>query len=207
VQAQAARSRDIGFLAEAEMHARSGRQSPRDALATDATYAFARIFAAADVASFMRPEAIPQLQAFLRDADSGVRYWGAMGALMRGSTGVEALRAELSTALDDASPSVRIAAANAFARHGRPADLIRALATLQQCADPTKTSAYAGIAAMNVVEELGEKARPLLGFVRTMPTADPQALARGNDYVHRLKGMVLANFGEAPPPPPARKKR
>lgn len=200
VQANATRIRDIGFLAEAEMHARAGKKSPRDALATDAAYPFARIFAAAEAASLMRPEAVPQLQAFLRDPESGVRYWGAMGALMRGPSAVEALRAELHTALNDASPSVRIAAANAFAKHGRAADLTRALTTLRECADPTKTSAYAGLAAMNVVDELDTKAKPLLDFVRTMPTVDPHALARGNDYVQRLKGMVLARFGEASPP-------
>lgn len=206
VQATAARIRDTGFLAEAEVHARSGRKAPRDALATDAAYPFARVFAAAEVASLLRPEAVPQLQVYLRDPDSGVRYWGAMGALMRGPAAVEAMRAALTAALGDASPSVRIAAANAFAKHGNAADLTRALATLRECANPTKTSAYAGIAAMNVIDELGGKAAPLLAFVRDMPTVDPHALARGNDYVHRLKEHVLLRFGETPPPLPKKGK-
>lgn len=205
VQANAARIRDTGFLPEAEMHARSGRQSPRDALATDAAYPFARVFAAAEVASLMRPEAVPQLQAYLKDGDSGVRYWGAMGAVMRGPAAVNVLRGELTQALGDASPSVRIAAATAFAKHGSAADLGRALETLRACADPTQTSAYAAIAAMNIIDELGQKAEPLLGFVRKMPTEDPQALARGDGYVVRLKNQVLARFGEAPPA--AKKKR
>jgi arylsulfatase A-like enzyme len=204
VQANAARIRDTGFLAEAEVHARSGKKSPRDALASDAAYPFARVFASADVASLLRPEAVPELKAFLRDSDSGVRYWGAMGALMRGPAAVDAMRAELTAALRDASSSVRIAAANALARHGGADDLAGALTTLRECADPTKTSAYAGIAAMNVIDELGSKAAPLLAFVRTMPTVDPQALGRGNDYVQRLKGIVLTRFGE--PPPPGKKK-
>lgn len=198
MRAQAARVRDLGFLAEAELHARSGLRPPRDVLATDAAYDFPRIFAAAEVASLMEPSATPQLRAWLSDPDSGVRYWGAMGARMRGRPGVQALHAELVRALDDASASVRIAAAGALALHGEPADLPRALNTLQACADPTKTSAYAGVAALNVIDELGDKAKPLVPFLRDLPTVDPHTRARGNDYVHRLRAHLLTKFGESP---------
>ena len=50
-RAHAARIRDLGFLPEAEIHARAGRAAPRDALATDAAYPFARVVAAAEVLS------------------------------------------------------------------------------------------------------------------------------------------------------------
>ena len=185
------RVRDTGFLTEAEVNARAGKQAPYDVLAKDAAYPFARVFAAADVATLMRPEAVPQLAQYLKDGDSGVRYWGAMGALMRGSAGVGALRAELRTVLDDAAPSVRIAAAEALVRYGRPEDSAPALAALKVCADPTKTSAFAGIAAMNTIDELGAKAAPLRDFIRTMPTSDPNAVARSNGYVARLQAYVL----------------
>ncbi|MDO8544301.1 MAG: sulfatase-like hydrolase/transferase [Opitutaceae bacterium] len=195
VQANAARIRDTGFLAESEMHARSGDQPPRDALATDAAYPFARVFAAAEVASLLRPDAVPQLQAFLRDADSGVRYWGAMGALMRGGPTVAAMKRELSAALTDSSAGVRIAAAEALAKFGATAELEPALAALRHCADPTKTSAYAGIEALNAIDRIGAKAAPLLDFIRAMPTVDPRATTRGNDYVHRLKTYLTAASG------------
>ena len=204
LQGHASRIRDLGFLTEAEVHARSGRKSPRDALATDAAYPFARVFAAAEVASLMRPDAAPQLKTYLRDADSGVRYWGAMGALMRGKPAVDALHAELNAALSDTAPSVRIAAAEALAKYGNAADLARALATLKDCADPTKSNAYAGIAAMDTIDELGTKAAPLLEFVRTMPTVDPNASKRGNEYVQRLKAHVLAKPASPSTMPAAR---
>jgi uncharacterized sulfatase len=191
-QALAARIRDTGFLTEAEVHARSSAKAPRDALSSDAAYPFKRIFAAADVASMMKPEAVPQLRQFLQDPDSGVRYWGAMGALMRGATAVETLRSELTTALADASPSVRIASAEALAKYGAAADVSLALDALRECADPTRTSAYAGIEAMNTIDELGPKAAPLLAFIKTMPTSDPQAVTRGNGYVERLKTYVIS---------------
>lgn len=205
-RAHAARIRDLGFLPEAELHARAGRAAPRDALATDAAYPFARVAAAAETASGGDPGVLPQLQAYLRDGDSGVRYWGVMGALMRGPAATRTMREGLIAAVHDPSVSVRIAAAHALARHGDPADLSLALDTLRACADPARTSAFAGIAAMNVIDELGERARPLLDFVRGMEVQDPNTPSRNNDYVQRLKGIVLARFGEEPPPT-GRKKR
>lgn len=197
-QAYAARIRDTGFLTEAEVHARSGKRAPGEALADDAAYPFARVFAAAEIASLMKPEAVPQLLSFLSDADSGVRYWGAMGALMRGTAAVDAMNPPLVAALDDRSPSVRIAAAEALARHGRPAEVTRALAALMECADPTRTSAYAGIAAMNAIDELGAKAAPLLAAIKAMPTSDPHAAPRGDGYVARLKTYIISKFEPAP---------
>lgn len=191
LQANAARIRDTGFLAEAEVHARSGDRPPRDALATDDAYPFAQVFAAAETATLLSPDAVPQLKTFLADRDSGVRYWGAMGALMRGAGAVRLMKRELLAALGDSSASVRIATAEALAKFGDATDLQRALATLRECADPTKTSAYAGIAAMDAINNLGAKAAPLANFIRGMPTVDPRAKPRGNDYVHRLKDQVL----------------
>jgi len=205
-RAHAARIRDLGFLPEAEIHARAGQRAPRDVLATDAAYPFARVVAAAETASGMDPGAIPQLQAYLKDGDSGVRYWGVMGALMRGPAATRAMREGLVAALEDTSPSVRIAAAQALARQGDAADLPRVLETLRACADPTRTGAFAGIAALNVIDELGEQARPLVDFVRGMEVRDPHTPARNNDYVQRLQGIVLARFGEEPATP-GRKRR
>jgi uncharacterized sulfatase len=205
-RAHAARIRDLGFLPEAEIHARAGRAAPRDVLGTEAAYPLARVLAAAETASGSDPGAVPQLQAYLKDGDAGVRYWGVMGALMRGPAATRAMREGLVAALEDPAANVRIAAAQALARHGDAADLPRALDTLRACADPTRTSAFAGIAAMNVIDELGERARPLLDFVRAMEVRDPRTPSRNNDYVQRLKGIVLERFGEEPATP-ARKKR
>lgn len=211
-QAYATRVRDTGFLAEAEVHARSGARAPRDVLATDAAYPFARVFAAADVATMLRPEAAPQLRAYLKDGDSGVRYWGAMGALMGGPDAVAALNRELTAALADASPSVRIAAAEALVRHGTAADRPGALAALEKCIDPTKVGAYAATAALNTMDELGSRAEPLKAFLRTMPTEDPNVVARANPYVARLRSYILSKDlppGSAPvgDGEPAAKKR
>jgi uncharacterized sulfatase len=190
-QTQATRIRDTGFLTEAEVHARAGAKPPGDVLAADAAYPFARVFAAAGTATLMRPESVPQLQQYLKDGDSGVRYWGAMGALMLGRDAVGALRRELTAALGDASPSVRIAAAEALVQYGDAADASRGLAALKICADPTQSGAYAATAALNTIDELGAKAAPLRDFIRTMPTKDPLVTARASGYVQRLQAYIV----------------
>jgi uncharacterized sulfatase len=205
-QAYAARIRDTGFLTEAEVHRRSEKRAPRDVLANDAAYPFQRVFAAADVASMLDPTAVPQLKKHLADPDSGVRYWGAMGALFRGPSAVSALKPLLTAALDDESPSVRIAAAEALVKYGNAEDRSRGLATLKFCADPTKTSAYAGILAMNTIDELGEKAASLHDFIRTMPTKDSRAFLRADGYVARLQTYILGK-GQLDSDEVPRKKR
>jgi uncharacterized sulfatase len=199
----AATIRDTGFLTEAQVHERAGGQGPGDALRSDRVYPFKRVFAAAELASSLKPDALPDLKKFLGDTDSGVRYWGATGILMRGQDAVNASRAELAKALNDPSASVRIAAAEALGRFGTDADVEQALATLKAAADPTRTSAYAGIAAMNAINALGAKAAPLAAFIQGMPTRDPRAVERANGYVSRLQETVLVDLGRKPAPDPA----
>lgn len=193
-QELARKIRDTGFLTEAEVHERSGKDAPYTMGHDPKRYDFERIFAAAELASSLKPDAVPELKKYLSDADSGVRYWGAAGLLMRGQAAVESSRTELLAALADSSASVRVAAAEALGRHGDAADLPRALAALQAAADPTRTSAYAAIAAMNALDALGPKAAPLIDFIRTMPTRDPEAPGRANGYLSRLQADFLDRF-------------
>ena len=189
-QSCAARIRDLGFLAEAEVEARCGDESPYDALATDAAYPFQRVYAAADGASLMQPEAVPQLRKYLHDSDSGVRYWGAMGALMRGRPAAHAMQGELRSSLLDPSDSVRIAAAETLVRYGDATDQSAGLAALKECAVAATPSGSVRIAAMNAIDALGTKGWPLVEFVREMPAA-PNSLR--SDYLERLRKHFLDN--------------
>jgi uncharacterized sulfatase len=119
---------------------------------------------------------------------------------MRGAKAVDASRQELGVALKDKSASVRIAAAEALGTFGGPAELGAALTALRHDADPTKTSAYAAIAAMNVIDRLGPKAAPLVEFVKTMPVKDANAVARANEYVGRLRETILQAHGQTAVP-------
>ena len=199
--------RDTGFLTEAETHERSGKDSPYDMGHDPGRYNFERIFTAAELAASLNLAAVPELKQYLADADSGVRYWGAAGLLMRGQTAVNTCKAELLTALADSSPSVRITAAEALGQYGDTTDLQRALATLKAAADPTRTSAYAAIAALNSIDALGPKAASLAGFLQTMPTTDPKAVARANGYAGRLQADLRDRFNASGTNSPKKVKR
>lgn len=180
-------TRDLGFLPEAEMQARAGGRAPRAALSGDEAYPLARLLDAADLATRGAPADLSRLQADLADPDSGLRYWAAMGARLRGTSAVTAMQAELRGVLSDPSASVRIAAADALARFGDDAARARALEVLRDAADPTATSAYAAIAALNAIEALGPRAASIRAAVRSQPDHDPRAPGRADGYVQRLR--------------------
>jgi uncharacterized sulfatase len=178
--------RDVGFLSEAEFHRRAAGTSIYEFGHDPKRYPLEKIMAMADTASLLKPDVLPELKQGLKDSDSGVRYWAAMGLLMRGAGAVEASRAELRAALADESPAVRIIAARALGEHGNSEDLKLALATLQALAPPDKNGAYASILDLNAIAALGPKAAPILDTVGSMPTRDPAAVSRANGYVSRL---------------------
>ncbi|MFM8470216.1 MAG: sulfatase [Limisphaerales bacterium] len=72
-QTLATNIRDVGLLPEGEIHARSAGSAPYTTGHDDAKFPFARVFAAADLASRLAPNALPQLRPSLTDTDSAVR--------------------------------------------------------------------------------------------------------------------------------------
>lgn len=186
VRDQAARTRDIAFLPEGEIHTRAQGSSPYDIARDDAKYPFAKIYAAADVASRLDPSAVPTLEKFITDSDSAIRYWGALGFLMRGKDGVDRGSASLRKALNDTSPFVRIVAAEALAAHGADADLAPALAALRELAPMEKNGVFVTMAALSAIEALGPKAASLHELVRTLKPAGPMPHDRFDSYVPRL---------------------
>ena len=112
---------------------------------------------------------------------------------MRGQAAVDTSKNGLLAALADSSASVRVAAAEALGQYGGADDLQRALATLKEAADPTRTNVYVAIAAMNSLDALGMKAAPLADAIRALPTKDPKAPERANGYIGSLKSRFLSN--------------
>ncbi|MHB1038292.1 MAG: sulfatase-like hydrolase/transferase [Pirellulales bacterium] len=185
--------RDVGFLSESEIHRRSAGTTPYEMGRDAAKYPLENILAMADAASMLRPEATPQLKQGLGDADSAVRYWAAMGLLMRGAAGVDAGRAELRRALADEAPSVRVVAARALGQYGNAEDLALALPALGELASPEKNGAYVSIETLNAVDALGEKAASLKPALAGMSGKDPAAPGRANGYVPRLLERILGD--------------
>jgi hypothetical protein len=60
------------------------------------------------------------------------------------------------------------------------------LAVLKESCNPERHGAYAAVLALNAVGALGPKAHPILGDLKSLPTKDPRAPTRANDYVHRI---------------------
>ena len=153
---------DVGFLPEGEFFTRDPGVSPYDFARKEGVYPFERIFAMAELASMGGDESIDELENGLKDEDSAVRYWAALGLRMREEQGVASARGALRSALQDSSPYVRIAAADALATYGNDQDRRRALELLGAEADPSGEDGFASSAALFVIDGLAEKAAPLL---------------------------------------------
>ncbi len=184
--------RDVTFLPESDMHARSAGGSPHDMARRAGIYPFERVFAAADLASRYEVDAAPQLRAWLTDSDSAVRYWAVMGFHMRGRAAVLGEVARLRRALNDDSPWVRIAAAETLGTHGEPQDLAPALAVLREQADPERQGVFSSMAALSVIEGLGSKAVSLHDFVRALNADTGMPDRRFGGYVSRLVQNITA---------------
>jgi uncharacterized sulfatase len=190
----AAKIRDVGFLPEGELHSRSKGSSPYDMGHDDSKYAFRRIFETAERASLLRPEDVPALRKAFADSDSAVRYWAALGMLMRGKRGVEAARAELLAALGDRSPYVRIAAAEALGRYGSETDVKKALAALVELGPVDKNGVFVATAALNALDELGGRAASVAEAIKKFPDMGDMPNARYAPDVPKLLQHLRARF-------------
>lgn len=184
--------KDVGLLPEGEMHARATNSTPYEMGHNTKQYPVERVLAAADLATSMQPNMTAKLEAAIKDRDAGVRYWGVMGVLIRGKEEAEKCQAALKTAMADASPHVRIAAAEALGKYGSAGDLSAALSLLIDFADSVKHNSYIALHALNAIDALGKKAAPFKDRIAALPTVDPKSPARVNreyttNLVNRLK--------------------
>ncbi|MDP6913651.1 MAG: sulfatase-like hydrolase/transferase [Verrucomicrobiota bacterium] len=189
----AAEVRDVGFLPEAEIHSRAGNDSPYEMGHDDSRYDFNAIFQAANIATRKGKKATEQLPGLIKNDDSAVRYWAAMGYLIRGKNGVRKGRESLVAALEDKSPSVRIIAAEALGRYGRNIEAKRATKVLMQYADPAKNGICLSMYALNALDVIGEHVNPHREAIGKMARIDPKANSRMRNYANRLIGRILSD--------------
>ena len=193
-QDHAVKIRDLGFLPEGEIYSRSGGAAPYGMGHDDSRYPLAKIMAAAEHASSLKPDAIDDLTQALGDNDSAVRYWGAMGLLMRGETGVRPARDLLHKALKDDSPYVQVPAAEALARFGEKEDLPAALRVLTRAADLEKNGIYVSMAALNALDALDESAASAAAEIEALPRNNSSVNRRMSAYVPNLIRKTLADI-------------
>ncbi len=186
--------RDIGFIPEAEMFARRRESTPYELGHDRRAYPLEKIFDFADLASSLDDAATPKLVDALSDSVSEVRYWAALGLLMRGESTVTAARDRLVELLDDASPNVRIVAAEALAKHGHPDDLTRSLDTLLDLGNVSRHSVHVAVAALGALDDLDEKSQSVIDRIKALPTKPRQVTNRYDQYIPRLLESTLSGL-------------
>jgi len=154
--------KDNGFLPE------GSTLEGYDASHAPGAYPIERVFALAETASARNPADLPQLIAALDDASEPVRWWAAQGCTMLGARAAPAAAA-LRRRLTDPSGGVQVAAAEALARVGQ-ADV--ALPVLVHWVQNEQAPAFA-LQAANVLDRLGEQARPALPQLKRLYAALP----------------------------------
>ena len=178
--------RDIGFLPEGEIHSRAKGSTPYEIARDSKKYPFEKILAAAELATSLKKKDLPKIADLLTDNDSAVRYWGAIGLLTHKKSGTKAFAKELVNALNDKSPYVRATAAEALGRYGSKNEQILAVKTLGELADPIENGCFPSMLAMNAIDHLDNKAKPILSIIKSMPRTPEEVDKRFQGYVGRL---------------------
>ena len=178
--------RDIGFLPEGEIHSRAKGSTPYEIARDSKKYPFEKILAAAELATSLKKKDLPKIAHLLKDNDSAVRYWGAIGLLTHKKSGTKAFAKELVNALNDKSPYVRATAAEALGRYGSKNEQILAVKTLGELADPIENGCFPSMLAMNAIDHLDNKAKPILSRIKSMPRTPEGVDKRFQGYVGRL---------------------
>jgi len=187
--------RDLGFLPEGEIHSRSEGTTPYEMGHDAKKYPMEKIMETAELASMLEPEAVPKLVNAMEDRDSAVRYWGAMGILMREEPGVKAARPALIRAMkDDSSGSVRAIAAQALAQYGTDADAARALDVLVELASAQDNSVFVAMLAATALDHMGERARSAKERIAALPQKAKNAPPRMGNYIGNLLKKTLADL-------------
>lgn len=186
---------DAGLLPEAEMLRLAAGRAPGDLPVARPGAELRRLFAAAELASGRDPEAVVGLEDLTRSGDAGVRYWGAVGFMIRGPVAVAASRGFLRRLLEDESPSVRVAAAEALAAHGSGEDARAGLDALVRLADASRNPYFVAVASLNALDNLGAQASTRRAELAAFPTRVPGVNARTDDYLERLLKHLLGERG------------
>jgi HEAT repeat protein len=179
------RTGDLGLLPEYEMHRRAAGRTPWDVARDCRANPIERLLAAAGVANEMDVERLGDLTDMLESDEPAVRFWAATGLAALGQQAAPA-STELIAALQDPAPNVRIAAAEALCKLDRVGDALPVLIASLRHETP-----FIRLRAMNVLDDLGEMARPALP---AMKAAKMENRSHVNDYLGRMAQYVPAKF-------------
>jgi arylsulfatase A-like enzyme len=184
--------RDLGFLPEGEIHSRGADSSPYEYGHSNA-YKLELIMGVAKLASSLDPEDSYFLIEGMSIDDSAVRYWAAMGFLMREKAGVDAGRDALRAALKDNAAPVRIIAAQALAQWGNDEDLKLAIPVLLKHSPIDQNDVFTSMLALNAFDAIDGRAASVQDQLSKMPK-DGKVPPRMGAYVKNLLTKTLADL-------------
>ena len=193
-QDKALEIRDVGFLPEGEIHSRAEDSTPYEMGHDEARYPIKNIMAAAELASSLKPDVTDKLTKLFEDEDSAVRYWAAMGILMRRTDAVNATRPALNRALADDSPYVRVIAAQALGQYGSQSDADKAVSMLMELAPMDTNGVFVSMLALNALDALDERAKSAGEAIGALPRQDPATPQRMKNYVGNLIKKTTADL-------------
>ncbi len=182
--------RDVDLLPEPEMHRRSEGSTPYEMGHDSEKYPVEKILRTAGEAGMLKENALPRLIDALDDPDSGVRYWGAMGLVMRGGKAIREAGNKLVERLRDVSPSVRMAAAEALISCGNEYDANKSMEVLSDCANIRKHDAWTSIYALNILYNISSE-QQVQKQVSDLPVPEKSMGSRGPNYIVRLIEQIL----------------
>jgi N-sulfoglucosamine sulfohydrolase len=174
-------TRDLGLLPEAEYMIRSEGSTPYEYARESSDFHPAKILEAAEMVGIAGEEEILEK---LNDNDSGVRYWAIIG-LMQLEQLSKLAKEALTGLLDDPSPSVQIAAAEALCFFGSSAKAVETLG--RNVLDERPWVALQAARSVLLVEE---DARPLIPVMYEKL----DALYSGPDSRRKFKDFNYASF-------------
>ena len=204
---------DVALFPEGMFHdeARKHGVTPADLTRKEGAYPVDEIRKSADLLlnAELKPGGLaPMLSAKL----PAQRFWAALACLYKGEHFSHALSSQLTALLQDPSRSVRIAAGEVLATY--PSDKKQrdlAMAVLLENSDPTKSSAFHAVSALNALEHLPLLPKPLKEQIAKLPTNDPNVPGRPNGYVSRMKSHIASpipdHFTATPQTRKTRKKK
>lgn len=173
--------RDLGLVPEAEIEANEKQAGSRfNLLRGNSGDAMVLQLVDAAAKASEGVSASESLLRYLEHTDASVRYWGATGLGNTGPAAGEPAKTALAKALQDSSPSVRIAAARGLCRMG---DLETGLPILE--AELASEYEWARLAAAIALDELNEDARPALASLQAALTDQP------NKYIVRVANKAV----------------
>jgi arylsulfatase A-like enzyme len=178
-------TRDLGFLPEGEIHHRAEGSTPYEMGHNNEAYDLESVFQIAQIAAGRDAESIPDLLDALRSEDSAVRFWGALGFLIRGKEVVRSHENELLLALKDDSPYVRAIAGEALGTF-TDRNLDAVLRTLIDGSNMVEDGVFSAMYNLNALQMLGDKAVGVREEIKALPDTSPKQLGRFGGYVPRL---------------------